>query len=296
MEFRHLKLIDTVATEGTLSKAAEKLHLTQSALSHQLKELERELGIAMFHRINRRLEISEAGNVIRHASIQVEKELGQALNQINEIKNGNKGEIRLSTECYTCYHWLPNVLKEFDGNGSHIEIKVLPAFTKRHFEGLLADELDLVITSLKTSDERVAYEDLFQDELLLITSTEHPLSSLPFVEPEHFEYETLLIYNKPPDDSTFYRHILKPAGIEPQTMEIRLTESAIELVRNNMGVKVMAKWAAVPYLKQGGLAAVKIGPHGYFRKWYLAYKGAAGWKKHYEGFSKTLKRQLKKVL
>lgn len=293
MELRHLILIDTVATEGTLSRASEKLHLTQSALSHQLKEIEAELGILMFNRVNKRLVISDAGNIIRRASINIQKELLHANREVDRLKNGVSGKIRLSTECYTCYHWLPEVIQSMEGSCKQIELMVLPEYTKRHFEGLLNDELDLVITSQKSSNPDIKYEELFQDEQLLIVSKNHPLSTLPFVLPVHFKDETLLIYNFPKEEASIYSDFLRPSGVEPaRFMEMRLTESAIQLIKRNMGIKVMAKWAAQPYLETGDLVGVRIGPESWYRKWYLAYHKQAGWKKHYTTFKQHLRESL----
>ncbi len=293
MELRHLKLIDTVAREGSLSKASDKLHLTQSALSHQLKEIEQEMGVLMFHRVNKRLEISEAGKIIRRAALNVQQELTKALQEIDKLQHGSQGEIRLSTECYTCYHWLPKTLDSIHQSYKHLDVHILPEFTKRHFEGLRDMDLDLVITSLLSDYPEIAYEELVHDEQLLIVSKEHPYSTRDFVTPEDFKSETLLIYSRPVEESTFYRHVLLPAGIQPnKILEVRLTEAAVQLVKNNYGVKVMAKWAAEPYILNHDVVGIKIGPSGMFRKWYLAYNKNAGWQQHYDVFKSHLAQHL----
>lgn len=289
MELRHLKLIDVVAQEGSLSKASGKLHLTQSALSHQLKEIEQELGIEMFHRINKRLVISDAGKIIRNASMKVQQEIINATKELDKLKYGSQGEIKLSTECYTCYYWLPKTLELMKDTCSQIDVHVLPEFTKRHFTGLKDMDLDLVITSLKADDSELSYKPLFQDEQLLIVSKDHPYSTRSYVSPKDFESQTLLIYNRPIEESTFYRTVLMPAGVSPEKfLEVRLTEAAIQLVRKNFGVKVMAKWAAAPYLANNDVVGVKIGPEGVYRKWYLAYNKTSGWKPHYDAFRQHL--------
>ena len=167
MELRHLKLIDVVANEGTLSKAAEKLHLSQSALSHQLREIEEELGTLMFNRVSKRLVISRSGKIIRRAAINIRKELELAKNEIKKELEGSKGEIRLSTECYTCYHWLPQVLKNMEVACQQIDVHILPEFTKKHFEGLLANKIDLV--KKKSPDDcRFKFTFIFYKQIVFI--------------------------------------------------------------------------------------------------------------------------------
>ncbi|MGL1885164.1 MAG: LysR family transcriptional regulator [Reichenbachiella sp.] len=294
MELRHLKLIETVAEEGTLSKAGIKLHLSQSALSHQLKEIEEELGTLLFRRVNKRLVITDAGDIIRKTSVNIQSEIHNALNLIDRQLNGQQGNLRLSTECYTCYHWLPQVMKEFEKEFRRIEIEILPEFTKRHFEGLLNENLDLVITSQKMNHENLAYENLFQDEQLVIVSKNHPWALRPYVNLEDFAAECLIIYEKPLEDTTFYSNHLKPNGISPtKILEIRLTEAAIQMIKSEYGIKVMAKWAALPYLENQEVVGIKITENGLYRKWYLAYNKQIGWKAHYNYFKKHLKNSLK---
>lgn len=293
MELRHLKLVDTVAREGTLSKAAEKLHLTQSALSHQLKELETELGTLMFNRVKKRLVISDAGKIIRGAALKIQADLEQAKEDLRKQQDGQKGDIKLSTECYTCYHWLPEVLVGFQREFQQIDVDILPEYTKDHINGLINKRLDLVITSENAPYENIRYEDLFRDEQLVIVPQDHLWSSRQFVVAQDFKYENLIIYNKPVEDSHFYRNVLIPNGVEPKGItEIRLTEAAIELIKNNFGVMVMARWAAAPYLKSNDLAAIPITANGQYRRWYLAYNSEAGWKPHYSYFKKHLMSSL----
>lgn len=289
MELRHLKLVITVDKEGTLSKAAEKLHLTQSALSHQLKEIEEELGMLMFNRVKKRLVISDAGRTIRDTGLKIHSDLELAKGKLKKQMNGQQGSVKLSTECYTCYHWLPEVMNRFQNDFQQIEVEILPEFTKNHFEGLMNEQVDLVITSLKSNNENLDYEDLFQDEQLAIVANGHPWASKSFVELEEFKSENLIIYQKPIEEVTFYKHFLKPNGIIPnKIIEIRLTEAAIQMAKNDFGVKVMAKWAAAPYVEKGDVASIKITENGIYRKWYLAYNKSAGWKPHYNHFKKHL--------
>src|SRR5258706_9918495 len=113
MEIRHLKLIKAIAEEGSLTKAIDKLHLTQSALSYQLKEAEHQLGTKIFLRINKRMVLTKAGERLYETAREVLEKLLDTEQQIKKLVYGEFGEIRLSTECYSSYHWLPSVMKQF---------------------------------------------------------------------------------------------------------------------------------------------------------------------------------------
>src|SRR4051812_23533699 len=105
MELRHLKMISEVAKQGSLTRAAEHLFLSQSALSHQLKDIEDFFDTQIFIRQKRQMFLTPTGQIILEAGEKIISELEQAKNHIQYLKDKNAGEIRLSTECYTSYHW-----------------------------------------------------------------------------------------------------------------------------------------------------------------------------------------------
>ena len=113
LEIRHLKLLAAVAEEGSVTEAGRRLHVTQSALSHQLRDAEEKLGAQLFMRLGRKMVLTAAGEKLLESAKRVLDELRTAETQIEGLNGATRGVIRVSTECYTCYHWLPPVLKRF---------------------------------------------------------------------------------------------------------------------------------------------------------------------------------------
>src|SRR5262249_58386983 len=107
LEIRHLRLLAAVAQTGSVTEAGKRLHVTQSALSHQLRDAEEKLGAALFLRLGKKMVLTPAGEKLLVSARRVLEELGNTEAQIEGLNGGTKGVIRLSTECYTCYHWLP---------------------------------------------------------------------------------------------------------------------------------------------------------------------------------------------
>ena len=271
MEIRHLKLVEAVAEEGSLTKAVDRLFLTQSALSHQLKEIENYLGSPLFHRVNRKLVLTGVGKIVLRTAKKVLKEIDDIELQIKSLVNGETGNIRLSTECYTCYHWLPPLLRQFHREFPNVDVNIFPEYTSNPIKELLNGKIDLAITSSPDEDSNIIYRELFRDEQVVLVSADHPWAHKDHVEPKDFATENLLLYNKPINDSGFYRQFLEPEGVKPKKVTaIQLTEAAIEMVKAGMGIKVMARWAITPYYNPSKLATVKIGPNGLSRTWYVA--------------------------
>ncbi|HSS95429.1 MAG TPA: LysR family transcriptional regulator, partial [Terriglobales bacterium] len=102
LEIRHLRLLAAVAETGSVTEAGKRLHLTQSALSHQLRDAEEKLGTALFLRLGKRMVLTPAGEKLLCSAEKVLEELKTAESQIAGLNGGTRGIIRISTECYTC--------------------------------------------------------------------------------------------------------------------------------------------------------------------------------------------------
>jgi LysR family transcriptional regulator, regulator for metE and metH len=271
MEIRHLKLIKAIVEEGSITKAIDKLHLTQSALSHQLKEAEYQLGTKIFDRVNKKLVLTKAGEKIYDTANEILIKLSETENQIRELVYGEFGEIRISTECYSGYHWLPSLMKQFHSQYPNVELKIVLEATHHPVQKLLDNDIDIAITSDPEKNTRLEYIELFQDEMLVLVPEGHEWENKKFVSAEDFATQNLIIHSLPLETVTVHQFVLKPADVEPKKIVVMpLTEAAVEMVKADMGVMVMAKWALRPYLQSDSLRAVKIGKGGLKRKHYLA--------------------------
>jgi LysR family transcriptional regulator for metE and metH len=265
-------LIKAIVEEGSLTKAINKLHLTQSALSHQLKEAEFQLGTKIFLRQNKKLILTKAGEKLYDAANEILSKLSDTEKQIKSLVFGESGEIRISTECYSGYHWLPSVLKQFHFLYPNIELKIVMEATHYPLQKLLDNKLDIAIVSDQVKDSNIKYIELFQDEMVMIVSDNHRWADKKFVVAEDFAEEHLLIHSLPLETVTVHQSFLNPAKVTPKKITpIPLTEASIEMVKAEMGVMSMAKWAFQPYQKNTGLRAIKIGKNGLKRKHFIAY-------------------------
>lgn len=272
IEVRHLNLVRTVAEEKSLTKAGTRLHLTQSALSHQLRDVEDKLGVPLFHRLNKKMILTQAGERLLNSAHVVHDELKRAAEDICRMAKGHAGKIRISTECYTCYHWLPPVLKEFNRAFPDVEVKIMVEATRHPIKALVSGKLDLAIITDTPADARLRYEPLFRDELMVVTAPDHRLAGRRYVKAEDFADEHLIIYSVSEEESTLFQKVLKPAGVRPkQTSRVELTEAIIEMVKAGIGVSVMAGWAVKPQLDSGELAGIPLtSGKGFYRQWSAA--------------------------
>ena len=291
MEIRHLRLIKAIVEEGSITKAIDKLHLTQSALSHQLKEAEFQLGTKIFLRANKKLTLTQAGEKLYEIANEILDKLSETELQIKQMVFGEFGEIRISTECFSSYHWLPSVIKQFHDLYPNIELKIVTEATHYPLQKLLDNVIDIGIVSDQIKDDKIKYLELFQDEVVMAVSEEHPWANKKYVVAEDFANEHLIIHSLPLETVTIHQLVLAPAKISPKKITpLPLTEASIEMVKANMGVMSMAKWALQPYLKNSPIKVVKIGKNGLKRKHFIAIRNEKEYPdyfNHFIGFLQT---------
>jgi LysR family transcriptional regulator for metE and metH len=214
--------------------------------------------------------LTPAGEQLLRSAVEVLATIERTEEAIRRLAVAGGGVLRISTECYTCYHWLPSLLKEYRPAHRRVEIQVVAEATHHPLPYLLDGRLDLAIVSDPVRDRRLVVRRLFDTEMVVIVAPGHPLAARPYVRAEDFAHETLLIY-PPKEESSIYQDVLVPAGIRPaELQQIQLTEAIIELVKAGLGVAVLARWAVAPYVKAGALRAVPLTRRGYRRPWSAA--------------------------
>lgn len=270
LELRHLRLIRAVAQEGSVTKAAHRLHLTQSALSHQLKDAEAEFGTLFFTRLNKRMILTTAGERMLKSAHLVLDEMRRVEEEIRQLTLNREGVLRISTECYTCYHWLPPLLKIFNAAHPRVDVRIMVEATHDPHRALLNGEIDLALVSSPIRNGKLSYKPLFQDELAVIVSNDHPLASRPFVRAEDFTPEHLIIYSAPEGNLAF-QQVLVPAGVTPRKVSnVQLTEAIVEMVKAGVGIGILARWAVAPQIAAGTLRALPLTGKGLHRRWCVA--------------------------
>ncbi len=271
MEVKYFKLISTISRVGSLTKAADELFLTQSALSHQLKEIENLLGTKIFNRVNKKLVFTDTGKTFLESSIHILAEIDRVKKDINNQMKGESGTIRLSTEGNTCFHWLGRVVSMHRNHYPNIDVRLNTEEGRRPADLLLAGEVDVALVYRKAHEENIEYTELFTDEVVALVPSMHRLSSKQFLDPEDFATETYLTHSRKLVESIFYEKFLSPNNVVPLKVNyFQLTEAIIEMVKENQGITAMARWLVEPYLDSASIKMIRLTRAGLKRKWYIA--------------------------
>ena len=271
IDLKHFRLIETVATEGSLSGAAKKLFLTQSALSHQLKEIEIQMGTEAFHRVNKKLVLTPAGNVVLSAARKILPMVEDVDVELKRITSGEVGQLRLCTECFTCYHWLPSLMKKFSLEYPNIEIQINTENINGPLQLVKEGKVDVALVHRIEKDSNLEFVELFSDELILLVSSRSPLAHYPVINANDFADQVFITHSAKGERGIVFKQILNPAGVDVRKIVyVQLTEAVVEMVRAGIGIAVLPRFALKPYLLNGNLAVKKITNKGLVRKWHAA--------------------------
>jgi LysR family transcriptional regulator for metE and metH len=268
LEVRHFQLVQHIADTGSVTRAADRLHLTQSALSHQLRDIESRLDARLFLRLGRRMALTPAGEKVLATARRVLADVQRVEDDLRAMADEGQGVLRLCTQCNTGYHWLPPLLETFHRKYPRVHVEIVVNATDRPFDALLEGAIDLAMATDEVTDPRLRTRPLFEDEWVAVVGPAHPLWKRAFLEPADLADQHLIIYRADRRGSFTFTRILAPAGVEPaRVSQVPLTEAILELARAGLGVGVLARWAIEPAIKARTVRALPITRKGTFRTW-----------------------------
>ena len=291
IEFRHLRLLQALSETGGLTAAAERLHLTQSAVSHQLKALEDALDTILLERAARPLQFTPAGKRLLQLAQAALPQVEDALRDLAKLRDGEAGELRIAVECHTCYDWLMPAMDVFREAWPGVEMDLLGGFYADPIGLLFDGQADLVITSDDKAKKGVSHAPLFAYEVLALLPRDHALARKKYLLPEDFASDTLITYPIPDDRLDLIRRVLSPAGVRPARREAQLTVAILQLVASRKGIAALPAWAVAPYLERGYVISRPIGKRGLRAELFAAMRKADAERAYVADFLETVRKQ-----
>jgi LysR family transcriptional regulator for metE and metH len=273
IEIRHLKTLATLRDQGSLVDAAESLFVTQSALSHQLKDLEDRLGCSLFVRKTKPPRFTSAGRRLLNLADEILPRVKSAERDVSRLAGGEAGRLNICIECHSCFQWLIPCLDLYRANWPEVELDLSGGFSFAPLPALVRGDLDLVITSDPLELPGITYAPLFSYEAMLAVSSGHLLNGRFAVRPNDLVSEMLITYPVDRGRLDVFTRFLEPADVEPLSVRTaELTPMIIQLVASGRGVACLPNWALTEYLAQGTVVAKKLGENGLWCTLYAAVR------------------------
>jgi LysR family transcriptional regulator for metE and metH len=271
MELIHFRILLALKRAGTLNAAAESLHLTQSALSHQMKNLEQRLGIVLWRKQGRTLVLTQAGHYLSEVAASVIATVESAGQHLALLAAGKTGKLTIGIDCHACYEWFRTILQPYLLAWPDLEIEVTSRYRFNSFEAIRHYKLDAVLTSDPVLDGALHYQPLFDFELVLIAAAQHRLAGREFIEPFDLREETVLTYPVERERLDMFRKILQPAGIEPQAhITVEETDIMLQLAASRRGVCLLPEWLLADKAKHPDVVSLRFKNLPLAKTMYLA--------------------------
>lgn len=243
LELRHLRTIRAIHEAGGLARAADMLHITQSALSHQIKGLEDQAGVELFVRRAKPLRLSAAGMKLLRLAERILPEIDAVGEEFAALRAGRAGRLHIAIECHACFDWLFPVLEAFRRAWPEIDIDIRAGLAFNALPALAREEVDLVISSDPEVLDGITFNPLFDYAPTFIAASNSPLAAKPFIVAEDFADQTLITYPIDRARSDVFSLVLSPARVEPKAhRQVELTTVILMLVASGRGVAVLPDW------------------------------------------------------
>ena len=248
IELRHLRSLAAIADTGKLVHAASQVHLTQSALSHQMRALEEHYGAALFQRTGAGLRFTPAGQRLLQLARETLVAVADAERDLLRLKGDTGGDLRIALECHTCFDWLMPVMDAFRGSWPEVEVDLLAGFHSDPLALLQGGKAELVIGSQKPRGRDYVALPLFRFEILAVLPVEHRLRAKRRIEAADLKGETLITYPVHEERIDLIRQVLKPAGIKLTRRTAELTVAILQLVASRRGIAALPNWGVRNYV------------------------------------------------
>ena len=271
LEFRHMETLVALAECGSLSKAADRLCLTQSALSHQLKALEAYYGAAVVEKNVRPLRFTAIGQRLLTLARAVLPLVAEAARDVARLAQGHAGPLRVAVQCHNCFDWLMPAMDSYRSLWPEVELDIISGFVVDPLPLLERGEAELaVIHDEQQPHAHITFSPLFRYESVALMSPRHRLAAKSWLEAADFAEETLITYPVPDEMLDVMKHCLIPAGVNPKRRTAELTVAILQLVASGRGIAALPSWTVGNYIERGYVVSRPIGQSGLRCELYAA--------------------------
>lgn len=270
-DVHHLRVFASVAENLSFTRAAQHLFLTQSAVSHQIARLERELGADLFVRTGKSISLTPAGQALLPHARRIFAAMEEAAMVVRHTVRPDMGHLRIGSSPSACQHIIPEALREFRESFPNYSLTIVPGDSPAVIQQLLTESIDLGLVIKPERERKLQYHDLFVDELGFVVSPLHPWAKTGKADRRELRDQRMVLYSR--NSATFHlvdRYLTRMGAPPRDWIELGETGAIKELVKLGLGISIMAEWIVRPELAEKSLAFVPLTGGKLRRSWCLA--------------------------
>lgn len=295
LEIRHLRTLVALNETGRLAGAAERVHLTPSALTHQMRALETHYGVTLYRRTPEGLRLTPAGERVLTLARQTLALLGDAERDLQRMSGDTRGVLRIALECHTCFDWLMPVMDTFRRRWPEVEVDLVAGFHADPIKLLQSGQAELVIDSRSIKQTGLTTWPLFRFEIVALLPLEHRLAARKRLTARDFAGETLITYPVPEERIDVIRRVLQPAGVSVERRTAELTVAILQLVASRRGLAALPSWGVQSYVEHDYVRAVPIGAKGLWSELHAVLPTHLAERAHMQDMAAIMREQCAKL-
>jgi DNA-binding transcriptional LysR family regulator len=260
MEFRQLRTFQAIAETRSFTRAAERVHLTQAAVSAQIKALETEIGTPLFARVNKKVFLTEAGELLLVRAQKLLREHDETVFALTELAQAERGRLRLGTaSTMASIHPLPKILAELRTQHANAQVTVFRGTSAEIVARILGADLDLGLVSLPVEAPDIRAERLRRDLLVAIVPPSHRLARYRSVTAQQLAAESLILGEEGGNTRRMIDLFFSRAGFVPEvTMELGSMTAIKRMVEHGLGVSIVPRSSVQDEVSAGELHALRV--------------------------------------
>jgi LysR family transcriptional regulator for metE and metH len=286
LEIKHLRMIQMIAGTRNLTKAAEKLYISQPALSQQLMNIENKIGADLFFRNGKKMILTRVGKKLLDSAHIILEEIERAEREVAQEVNGEKGELKVGVRCIFCFKLIPEVIKEFQDKYPNVDLEI--GHSQQPEKDLLSRAFDITVSSATIANRKISYVPLFDAEFVCVMSGDHPLGQRRYLEVEDFEGEDMISLAEKAN-SSFYNYFLKEKGVRLRRfMTIPYPETILNFAEAGLGIAILPKWFVSAFASTKNIHSCRFTSKRYVRHLRAHYLKQKSVPSYQDEFIKTI--------
>ena len=269
---RQLNVFEAVARNLSFTRAAEQLHLSQPAVSMQIRQLEESVGLELFEKLGKKIQLSEAGRELHHYSQSINRQLREAEEVLESLKGLSRGRLKLAVAS-TVNYFAPRLLAAFSrrypGIGLHLDVTNREALVRL----LEANESDIVLMGRPPDNLELESEPFMDNPLVVIAPPDHPLAGEKSISLERLAEEIFLMREPGSGTRQAMERFFDDHGLKiRQGMEMTRAEAIKQAVRAGMGLAIVSTHTIELEVETGRLVVLDVEEFPILRRWYVVYR------------------------
>jgi DNA-binding transcriptional LysR family regulator len=296
LTLRQLKVFESVARHLNYTRAAEELHLTQPAVSMQVKQLEESLGVSLFEQLGKRIHLTEPGQEVLTYARQITQQVDELEAVLNRIKGLSGGRLRISVAT-TANYFIPTLLGTFSRRYPDVTVSLDVTNREILLRQLAENTVDLVIMGQPPAEADVEAEDFMDNPLVVVAPTDHPLTRMRHIPLERLQDEVFLVREPGSGTRIAMERFFAERGMRLKTgMEVGSNEAIKQSVQAGLGLGLLSRATIGQELELRRLVELDVAELPIMRHWYVVNRRGKRLSGAAEAFREFLLKEARQAL